>query len=338
MKLDIALSASPSGETETPSATALVVDDSEGLRRSLAAVLEDSGVFTRVHTASDGFSAIALLKRTPVDIVLCDMHMNHCDGLQFLGLKSADPALAGIPVIMLSGDDNVATMVAALECGAQDYVSKAALPVELSARLNVHLRLKRATDELNCERAKLELLSRQDPLTGLSNRRNLDELLEREVARSVRYDRPMSVIMMDLDHFKGLNDRYGHQAGDHVLREAARVLQRTVRRHDLLARYGGEELAIVMPETSLEQAAVAAERLRIALATAEIVWRGEQLRITASFGVVGTSRMPLRDSQELVRLADRALYRAKVQGRNRVSLARPDSNPLGSPTGIVEGS
>ena len=306
---------------------ALVVDDSPALLRATAGVLEMTDIFGEILTAEDGFAAIALLRKQPVDIVLCDMHMDRCDGLRFLALKAGDEALADIPVIMRTGDEGVDAMVQAFGLGAQDYVTKTASLAELQARLSVHLKLKRVTDELRAQRALLELQSRQDGLTGLANRRGLDEVLLREVARCNRYGRPMSVVMIDLDRFKELNDRYGHQAGDQVLCEAAELIRGFVRSQDIVARYGGEEIAVLMPETPMEQAALVAERLRVALAMKVFHFRGDELRVTASFGVVGSPTLPAQDASELLRLADRALYRAKAQGRNRVSLARPDTAP-----------
>jgi len=317
-------------QSSNRSAVALVVDDSPAMLRATVAVLELTGLFGGVLTADDGFSAMAVLRRQPVDIVLCDMHMRGCDGLRFLALKGAEPALVDIPVIMRTGDEGIDAMVQAFDLGAQDYIAKTAPIAELNARLSVHLKLKRVTDELRAQRARLEQLTRQDQLTGLANRRGLDEVLLREVSRSNRYARPMSIVMVDLDRFKDLNDRYGHLAGDHVLQQAAAVIRRSVRTQDLVARYGGEEIAILMPETPMEQAALVAERLRATLAGATFFWRDQELRVTASFGVVGTPSMPAHEPEELLRLADRALYRAKAQGRNRVSLARPDTGPTGA--------
>lgn len=308
-------------------ATALVVDDSAPMRRATVALLESMDIFGQVLSADDGLSAIAAMRRHHVDIVLCDMHMERCDGLRFLSLKAAEPTLTGIPVIMRTGDDDIDTMVRAFGLGAHDYVAKTAAGAELRARLTVHLELKRATDELRMQRAQLELLTRQDSLTGLANRRKFDELLSLEVGRATRYGRPMSIVMIDLDRFKEINDTHGHQAGDHVLREAAEILRRSVRKQDMVARYGGEEIAILMPETPMPHAALVAERLRIALASAAIPWRGVALRVTASFGVIGSPGMPVVEPAEMVRLADRAMYRAKSLGRNRVALARPDSGP-----------
>lgn len=317
-------------ENRNRGAVALIVDDSPAMLRATVAVLELTGLFAEVLTADEGFAAMGVLRRQPVDIVLCDLHMRACDGLRFLALKGAEPALADIPVIMRTGDEGIDAVIQAFDLGAQDYLAKTAPIAELQARLGVHLKLKRVTDELRAHRVRLELLTRQDDLTGLANRRGLDEVLLREVARSNRYGRPMSIVMIDLDRFKELNDRYGHLAGDHVLQQAAAVIRRSVRTQDIVARYGGEELAVLMPETPMEQAALVAERLRASLAGATFLWRDQELRVTASFGVVGTPSMPVQEPAELLRLADRALYRAKAQGRNRVALARPDTGPTGA--------
>jgi two-component system cell cycle response regulator len=308
-------------------AVALVIDDSPTLRRVTAAMLEQTGMFGKVLTEDDGLGGFTCLRKHRVDVVLCDMNMPRCDGIRFLQLKSADPTLQDIPVLMLTSDEDVHNKVRALELGACDYVSKGASAAEVRARVGVHLKLKRARDELNAQREELQRLTRTDSLTGLANRRWLDECLEQELSRCTRYSRPMSLVMIDLDHFKQLNDRHGHQAGDQVLRHTADLVRKSIRRQDLAARYGGEEMTVVLPETPLDRAEVAAERIRAAIAGSELVWRGRAIKVTASLGVAGVPALPAANGEDLLRLADAALYQAKSSGRNCVVLAQLEERP-----------
>jgi len=317
----------PHAQSATTAAVALVIDDSPTLRRSTSALLEGTGMFSRVLAEEDGLAGFTTLRRNRIDVVLCDMNMPRCDGIRFLQLVAADPSLANVPVIMLTSDEDVNTKVRALELGECDYVGKNASAAEVRARISVHLKLKRARDEVNAQREELQRLTRTDALTGLANRRWLDECLEQELSRCTRYARPMSLVMIDLDHFKQLNDRYGHQAGDHVLKLTADVVRKSIRRQDIAARYGGEEMTVILPETPLDKAELAAERLRAAIAGAEMVWHARMIKVTASLGVAGVPALTASDAAELLRLADAALYQAKARGRNCVVLAQPDDRP-----------
>lgn len=177
-------------------------------------------------------------------------------------------------------------------------------------------------DDLRRLTTSLQELSVTDPLTGIANRRFLDELLAVEVARTNRYDTPLAVVMMDLDHFKELNDRFGHQAGDHALRHVAALLEAEKRVGDVVARYGGEEIVAVLPHTDAAAAAAWAERVRERLAAAAVVWQGAELAVTASFGLAAAPEHGLT-AVELVERADTALYEAKRLGRNRTAVASP---------------
>jgi diguanylate cyclase (GGDEF)-like protein len=169
-----------------------------------------------------------------------------------------------------------------------------------------------------------------DPLTGLANHRQFYDQLSREIRRSTRYRRPLTLLMLDLDHFKAFNDRYGHLAGDQALRETADVLRQNARSVDLLARYGGEEFAIILPETDLERAAAHAERIRSAVASH--VFHSQETglvhQVTVSIGVAALT-LATRKIEDLVHDADQAMYRAKAGGRNRLELAagQDDESP-----------
>ena len=196
-----------------------------------------------------------------------------------------------------------------LNIGAVDFVTKPFDAFELRARVNAALRTKHMQDLL-IKHAKI------DPLTGLRNRRALDERLAQEWSRLLRHGGRLSVIMADLDHFKRINDQFGHPAGDEVLRQVARLLAEGCRESDTHARYGGEEFVVVAPETTAQAAADFAERLRTSLCARPLEVHGKAVEVTASFGVADNEG--LKTPEELIQAADEALYRAKSAGRNCV--------------------
>jgi len=210
--------------------------------------------------------------------------------------------------------------------------SSAVESVEASRAINV---LRQKESDLREQLAEIERLNRQltqaqealrtqalyDPLTGLMNRRALFDVLDKELSRAARSNRPLAVVMVDLDHFKALNDTRGHQAGDEALREAARRMQRALRAHDTLGRYGGEEFLALIPGCTHAEATSAAERMRRSIGDTPVLLDGKPVAVTASLGVA-TSDMAAKGS-DLIELADAALYRAKESGRNRVVVAAP---------------
>lgn len=301
--------------------TVLIVDDWESGRLVIADLLQSAGIAEKTVLAEDGLQALRVLHTTPVDIVVCDLHMPHCDGIGFLRLKAADPRLQGIPVIMLTGAEDVGRKVEALSCGASDYVTKPCELTELAARITVHVKLRQLQIKLQEANAKLERLTRTDPLTQVENRRHFDTMLEEEFLRARRYERPLSLCMLDLDHFKRLNDAHGHQAGDAALVAVADRCKRSLRRCDTVARYGGEEFALILPETPAEGARLAVDRLRESIANEPIHHGQTVLHVTASIGVATFPHELVTKPQELLALADAALYDAKRLGRNRVTLA-----------------
>lgn len=321
---DTAEAPSPRDDSQAPverGPTVLVVDDSETGRSGLATLLKDSCIAAETLLAEDGLQALRILHAQPVDIVLCDMHMPRCDGINFLRLKAASPQLDTVPVVMLTGAEDMTSKVQALTCGASDYVTKPFDVTELVARITVHVRLRNVQAELRAANAELVRLTRTDPLTGVGNRRHFDLVLEDEFLRSRRYDRPFSVCMVDLDHFKRVNDLYGHAAGDAVLVAVARVCKSALRRCDTVARFGGEEFALILPETPAEGAWLAVDRLRQAIARESIPHGESTLSITASVGVATFPHALVNHAADLTALADAALYDAKRSGRNCVAVA-----------------
>jgi two-component system, cell cycle response regulator len=295
----------------------LIIDDSRTMRAQTATALREAHMDVATLEAQDPVEALRVLLAHPVDLVLCDLEMPRGGGHLLLRLVRERPELADLPVIMVTSRDEAPSRLLCLQLGAADYVARPFQPAELAARVGVHLRAKRLRDQLEQKNRELEALSRMDPLTELANRRALMDGLEREFARASRHGRSLSVCMLDIDHFKSVNDNHGHAVGDRVLVETAKTLTRQLRVHDLVGRYGGEEFVVVLGDTDLAGARILAERLRGAVAAMEIEIEGVRLPITASFGV--SERQP--DETEidvLLRRADGALYEAKHRGRNRV--------------------
>jgi diguanylate cyclase (GGDEF)-like protein len=301
----------------------LIVDDNTMIRAEIKAVLMKDGIFSHFMEAADGLTAFKMIMEQPPDVVLCDLVMPGFDGLKFLGLKASRKELEQIPVIILTAEDDLDRKAEILERGASDYVTKPFHAKELLARVRIHTKLKVLQDELREKNLQLEALSVTDALTGLANRRHLMTKLEQEVQRARRYKTPLSVVMIDIDHFKLVNDTYGHAMGDEVLRNIGKLLKAGVRTTDLAARYGGEELTLVLPHTDLAAALLVADTLRQKFAEQDHTLDGVTIRKTASMGVAardGQGEVP--DAEDLLKHADEALYRAKEGGRNRVEAAK----------------
>lgn len=275
----------------------------------------------KILIADNGLHGYKLLRENPIDLVLCDLNMPGIDGFKFLNLKGSSSEFDDIPVIMLTGQSDVNSKVRGLDVGASDYLVKPCDDAELVARVRVHLKVKHLQDQLRLSNAELERLTRTDPLTGVANRRYFLETLNNEYHRSLRYHRPLSFVMLDIDFFKKVNDTYGHQAGDRALVKVAKVLKRELRMQDFVARYGGEEFAILLPETKDIDAAVAATRCRKNIEVTPIVQNEIRFSVTVSMGLASLPNERVNDVESLIRLADEALYEAKRTGRNRMVTA-----------------
>lgn len=301
----------------------LVVDDHPDNVAVLRARLEARGY--RVDSAADGEAALDLIYAAPPDLVLLDVMMPRVDGIQVLRRIKGDRTLPFIPVILQTALDSTDHMVQGLDAGADDYIAKPINFRELEARVRSLLRIKRLQAELAARERELSeandrllMVSRTDGLTGVANRRYIEERLHEMWEHSLRLHEPLSVVLCDLDHFKRVNDEYGHQTGDAVLRQFAELARAAVREIDKVGRYGGEEFLIVLPGTVLDAAVTFAERLRCDVEGHDFAHEGGVLRRTVSCGVAGWPHPRIHDQEELVRAADEALYVAKETGRNRV--------------------
>ena len=299
----------------------LVIDDSDTHRSEIRGVVEASGLFDRVLEAADGIRGLKLLVSEAVDVVLCDLEMPGLDGEKLLRVNSSSPGGANVPFIFLTASTDMDRRARLLQSGACDAITKPFHPADLVARLRLHLQVKRLQDELMVKNATLARLSTVDVLTGLRTRRYVNELLSIEFLRARRYGTELAVLMADLDHFKTVNDRFGHPAGDAVLQGVAECLTGSLRATDTAGRYGGEELLVVLPQNSARGAGVLAERWRRKIDAKRFKGSGaEEISVTISVGVAGY-QSSLESPEELVAVADKALYRAKKAGRNRVEIA-----------------
>jgi diguanylate cyclase (GGDEF)-like protein len=302
----------------------LVVDDSRTQLDWLVEVLAREGY--AVEAAMEGRDAIRKVRTDPPDLVLLDMILPDMDGLEVLRLVKALPDDQFIPVIILSAKADLDSKVTGLRIGADDFLAKPFAEAEILARCAAMLRIKSLQDQLRRAQKELEERSVTDGLTGLKNRRFLDERLAEEFKRAQRYADPVSLVMIDLDHFKQVNDRYGHPAGDVVLRGAANLIRGSIRDPDICARYGGEEFAVILPKTHLSGALVVAERIwrelaeRAHVLEAGVLGGPAEVKVTASLGIAFYPAKDITSPELLLRFADEALYQAKKAGRNQICL------------------
>lgn len=295
--------------------TLLAIDDSPDIHQLLAARLKPEQVV--LHSATEGEEGLALALRLRPDLILLDVDMPNISGFELCQRLKADPLTAAIPVIFLTGAGEVDAKVRGFDLGAVDYVTKPFEPAELRARVRAALRTKRYQDLL-AARAQL------DALTGLSNRAYFDRRLVEELSAVTRHGRTVSLVIMDLDHFKSVNDTYGHPTGDLVLQSVGEALTSAMRAVDSACRYGGEEFGLILTETGIAGAEAAVARVQETLRSFEIVRKGKPLSVTASFGIASTERFAPSAAlgpAELITAADEALYEAKRCGRNRACSA-----------------
>jgi two-component system, cell cycle response regulator len=296
----------------------LIVEDSDIVRSQVIEALKAVGLFDRYHEATDGIEGLRVLKSTPVDLILCDLMMPKMDGMEFLAKVKEKKELQEIPIIILSGRGESSLKVKGLGNGASDYITKPFDTGELAARIMVHLNIKALQDEMRNTNKLLTELSITDHLTHLYNRRYMMDALGMEFQRALRKYGEISLVLLDVDHFKQVNDTYGHQHGDMVLAAIAETLQVELRRYDIAARYGGEEFAMVLPETSLADGLAVAERVRSSVQEMSFPPPMENLTVTVSQGIAALPAPGIDSADALIRAADEALYRAKQNGRNRV--------------------
>ncbi len=300
---------------------------------SVTKILSDrlSSVGFNVLVANDEETAFKLIQTGKPDVILLDILMKMKSGEDILTAIKSESASAGIPIIILSSAIDVNSKVYGFLSGASDYIVKPFRFAEVLARINNQIRILNMQNELekkNRELVEKNLLLQQmavtDDLTGLYNKRYILSRLSGEISHAARYREPISFLMVDVDHFKQVNDTYGHIVGDILLKEIASMLKKIVREVDIVARYGGEEFLIILPNGDALGAKILAERLRESIEKSIFNIEGNKILITVSIGVKSESIKHNADSStevlNLISQADMALYSAKAKGRNRVEI------------------
>ncbi|WP_269532421.1 diguanylate cyclase [Chitinimonas sp. BJYL2] len=297
------------GGVNFPPDRVLVVDDSRTVAQFYADVLTEAGMIAR--PLSSPMEVLTVMEDFAPDLILMDLHMPSCNGDELITVIRQQEEWVGIPIVVVSGDINDARHLHAMRCGASDFLRKPVHPDHLVERVVAHTERHRI----------LRMQMSKDGLTGLLNHARLHEAIDIETRRAVRNQQSLVLAIIDLDHFKQVNDRHGHQAGDVVLRNISRLLVRRLRQTDIAGRYGGEEFCILLPDTSLADTETLLEQLRDEFAALEHRFGDKGFQTTFSVGIALCG--PDDDGDALFYRADKALYRAKRGGRNRVRVELP---------------
>ncbi|MBI5825374.1 MAG: diguanylate cyclase [Chloroflexi bacterium] len=299
----------------------LIVEDELIFRRMVKKTLQEAGY--DVVEAEDGQAAWELFQREPFQFVITDWMMPGLSGPQLVQKIRTSAQTTYTYIIMLTAMDDKDNVVLGLEAGADEYLTKPFNSGELKARVASGTRILKLEEQLIQAREKMEILAMHDGLTGLLNRRAIEEYAEAEFNMAARKDRPLGIILMDIDHFKSVNDQYGHKVGDDTLRQVAQALTADLRKYDRAGRWGGEEFILVLPDAQPQQLISVAERLRVRIAETKIsLENGESFSVNISLGVAwATEQFPTLP--KLIDAADQALYHAKQGGRNQVCIFEP---------------
>jgi diguanylate cyclase (GGDEF)-like protein len=309
-------------ETRTVAKAKILLVEDDPVQANVAKdYLESSGY--EITWVENGKAAIKIAKTQALDLILLDMVLPDLSGNEVCRWLKLNEDTKGIPIIILSVKGSTEEKVSGLEAGAEDYLPKPYNEVELNARIYACLRTKALQDELREKNRQLEevllrveQLAITDHLTELFNRRRFETSLENEFKRTMRYGSPNSCLMIDIDLFKKINDEYGHHTGDLVLKETAQVIKGCIRDIDVVARWGGEEFIVLLPETKKEEALRVASRIRETIAAHSFAQI--EKKITVSIGLAGVPDPSIDTAEKLIQTADLAMYEAKSKGRNRI--------------------
>jgi len=316
----------------------LVVDDDRSIQLLLKKLLSSAGHI--VHTASNGKEALAIAMETRPHLIITDWIMPEMDGVSFCRALRQTKVGRGVYLLLLTSMEDEARLVEAFEAGVDDYVVKPINPRVLTARLRAGQRTIRLQQEVESDReeirrfaAELAMTNRRlqqaalmDPLTEVPNRRYAMDRMQQEWSAADRNDRPMACMVIDVDHFKSINDTHGHDVGDTVLRRVAETLKQTARMQDVIARLGGEEFLVLCPNTDSAAAAQCAERLRQSIQNLRVPNGTGELQVTISIGVAALDAEMI-GPDAMIKAADQAVYAAKQSGRNRTCIYRPRNQP-----------
>ena len=293
----------------------LVAEDDAISRRVLCVMLEKWGY--EVQAAEDGVEALEIMRAPDAPrLAILDWMMPHMDGVEVIQRFRGGESECYTYIILLTAKDRTEDIVTGMKAGADDYIVKPFDNRELQVRLNAARRLLDLQAELLATQEALRTQAMRDPLTNALNRRAILDHLDVEIDRARRKGTALAVIMIDIDHFKSINDTYGHAAGDEVLRTVVKLTEATLRSYDRFGRYGGEEFLVVIPQATIKESSCIAERIRRTVETSLIPWMHNSLQVTLSLGVA--THDGLQNSDMLIHAADAAMYHAKRTGRNRV--------------------
>ncbi len=295
--------------------TILVIDDDASIHTAVERRLE--GVVDQVLKAISPTVGLRIAIQDKPDVILLDVNMPQIDGFKVCRHLQENPTTRDIPILFLTADQNPANLAKALNAGASDYISKPFNAIELEARVRVALRTKHMIDLLR-EKARI------DAVTGLNNRAAMDDALVAATSAFRRTGHPVSLLMIDLDHFKKINDTYGHGVGDDVIRKVGASIRAGCRPYDIACRFGGDEFGVILAQSDTACAEQISKRIFSTISKIKIRAAGNEIKVTCSGGLASTAAMPDGfDPADLLKAADEALYRAKSEGRNRLAVATP---------------
>ncbi|WP_439133913.1 diguanylate cyclase [Pseudomaricurvus sp.] len=311
---------SPSKNSPATTLRILLVEDSATLRYAMSGYIRDAGHEPVV--ASSGEAALQMIEHTPFDMIIMDVEMPGLNGFETTRLMREWLGEHWVPIIFVTGKTDDQSVEEGIEVGGDDYLTKPVSPIILKAKIRAMQRIVGMRNQLRAMNDQLEILSQRDSLTYLYNRRTFNELAEQQWALAKRQQKPLSIVMLDIDHFKQFNDTYGHPVGDECLKKVADAVQSSLRRPtDLLARYGGEEFIALLPNTDLDGATLVGENICRAIFELQIPHKSSATAtvVTASAGIATCQQTNRSKLSDLIQQADNQLYRAKTLGRNRVS-------------------
>ena len=317
MTQDLKQSMENSQQPENPLCV-LVIEDHPDQRDLLSIVLRREGY--RVISAANGVEAMAKLRTEHVHIALSDIMMPKMDGFELIKTIRCDPDLKNLYLILITARIQEGDRVRGLDLGADDYITKPFSFSELLARIRVGSRVIQYQQHL-------EHQTQTDSLTGLYNRRAFEKRLTDEFERADRYGHPLSLLILDIDNFKVINDTYGHNAGDATLVKISQTLRTTTRKSDCPSRFGGEEFVLILPDTDHENAQRAAEKILSEIRSFEFSAKDAKFLLTVSIGISSTTIHHYSNANQMIEDADRALYTAKHNGKDRAELFWPDTHP-----------
>jgi two-component system cell cycle response regulator len=300
----------------------LIIDHSLRHVENIKKIFIQCGAVARVYEASDGTKGLQTLKDKTVDLVVCNATLPDMDGLKFLKALQALPDCSHLPVLLIASEAQMDYKAKAFELGAQEFLVRPFQTEDLLMRAKSLVRLKNTYEELHQRIQDLEKSSNVDSLTGIFNRKYLGDAMKVELRRSRRHRFTLACMMIDIDNFKSVNDTFGHTTGDHAIQELAYRLSQQLRGYDFVARYGGDEFTLLLPQSSKGGALALAERLRNIIESEPFLKReGKNIHMTISIGIAAFSGSELSDEEQLIITADRALYEAKQKGRNCIAIA-----------------